>query len=151
MAEAMVNSLLRLRAEEADDLPVISSCLQDAIARIGDMSYNARLRCFALVLTRFRWELVDELGNEGGVRVRCGVHFDDVLRVQAQGIDMGDQTGLLPLLAVTCEDADYGVAILLQFAGGGSLRLEAEAVSCRMSDIDQGWPTPSRPDHNLKL
>jgi len=57
---------------------------------------------------------------------------------------------LLPLLAVTCEDADYGVAIKLEFAGGGTLRLEAEAVSCRMGDIDQGWPTPSRPDHNIE-
>ena len=149
MAEPMINSLLRLRAEEPADLAVISSCLQDAIARIGDMSFNRRLRRFALVATRFRWELADEMGSEGGVRVRCGIHFDDVLRVHAKGIDMADKTGLLPLLAITCEDAAHGVTIQLQFAGGGSLRLEAEAVTCRMSDIDQGWPTPSRPDHGL--
>ncbi|MDP6688520.1 MAG: DUF2948 family protein [Alphaproteobacteria bacterium] len=149
MTEPMINSLLRLRAEEAADLAVISSCLQDAIARIGDMSFNRRLRRFALVLTRFRWELADEMGSDGGVRVRCGIHFEDVLRVQAKGIDMEDKTGLLPLLAISCEDAEHGVTMVLQFAGGGSLRLEAEAVTCRMSDIDQGWPTPSRPDHGL--
>ena len=145
----MINSLLRLQADEATDLEVISTCLQDAIARVGDMTHIHRLRRFALVLTRFRWEMADEMGRQGGVRVRCGMHFDDVLRVQAQGLDMTDRDGLLPLLAITSEPADHGVNILLQFAGGGDIRLEAETVTCRMSDIDQGWPTPSRPDHGL--
>ncbi len=143
----MINSLLRLKAEEAADLEVISSCLQDAIARVDDMTHIPRLRRFAMVLTRFRWEKAEELGARGGVRVRCGVYFDDVLRVRTHGIDLSDQGGLLPLLAITCEDADHGVAIQLNFAGGGIICLEAEAVSCAMSDIDQGWPTPSRPDH----
>ena len=145
----MINSLLRLQAEEAADLEVISTCVQDAIARVGDMAHIHRLHRFALIMTRFRWELADEMGSQGGVRVRCGMHFDDVLRVQVQGIDMTDKDGLLPLLAITCEDADHGVNVLLQFAGGGVIRLEAEAVNCRLSDIDQGWPTPSRPDHGL--
>jgi hypothetical protein len=145
----MINSLLRLKAEEAADLEVISTCLQDAIARIEDMTYIPRLRRFAMVLTRFRWELADEMGPEGGLRVRCGVHFDNVLRVRAQGIDMTDKAGLLPLLAITSEAADYGIAVQLTFAGGGAIVLEAEAVTCSISDIDQGWPTPSRPDHRL--
>ena len=146
----MINSQLRLKAEEAADLEVISTCLQDAIARIGDMTYIPRLRRFAMVLTRFRWELADEIGAEGGLRVRCGVHFDDILKVRAQGIDMADKAGLLPLLAITWEEADYGITLNLQFAGGGVIVLEAEAVSCSLSDIDQGWPTPSRPDHGLE-
>lgn len=145
----MINSKLRLKAEATADLEVISTCLQDAIARIEDMAYIPRLHRFAMVVTRFRWELDHEMGAQGGLRVRSGVHFDDVLRVSTQGIDMQDKAGLLPLLAVTCEEADYGVAILLRFGGGGSILLEAEAVSCHISDIDQGWPTPNRPDHGL--
>ncbi len=145
----MVSSRLRLRAEEADDLEVVSSCLQDAIARIEDMAYVGRLRRFAMVLTRFRWEMAEEMGREGGVRVRCGVHFDDVLRVRVRGIDLEDKKGLLPLLAITCEEAAHGVNVDLRFGGGASICLEAEAVNCHLSDIDQGWPTPSRPDHGL--
>lgn len=145
----MINSLLRLKAEDAGDLEVISTCLQDAIARIEDMTYIPRLHRFAMVMTRFRWESADQMGAEGGVRVRCGVHFDDVLRVRALGIDMMDRAGLLPLLAVTYEEAEYGFAIHLQFGGGGAILLEAEAVTCSISDMDQGWPTPSRPDHGL--
>ena len=145
----MINSLLRLKAEEGPDLEVISTCLQDAITRIEDMTYIPRLCRFAMVLTRFRWESADQMGPQGGVRVRCGVHFDDVLRVRALSIDMTDRAGLLPLLAVTCEEAVYGFTIQLQFGGGGTIRLEVEAVTCSLSDIDQGWPTPSRPDHGL--
>lgn len=146
----MVNSQLRLRAEDVPGLEVISSCLQDAIARIDDTTYIPRLRRFALVMTRFRWEMDEELGQDGGLRVRCGVHFDDVLRVRTQGIEMTDRDGLLPLLAITVEEAEHGVTLHLQFAGGGTISLESEAVNCHVSDIEQGWPTPSRPDHGLE-
>ena len=146
----MVNTALRLRADEAEDLAVISSCVQDAISRIEDMAYMPRLRRFAMVMTRFRWEVADEMGKDGGMRVRCGLHFDDVLAVRSQGIDMADGEGLLPLLAITSALADHGVNLELRFAGGGTISLEAEAVQCHVSDIDQGWPTPSRPDHGLE-
>ncbi|MFP6709375.1 MAG: DUF2948 family protein [Alphaproteobacteria bacterium] len=146
----MVNTALRLRADEAEDLVVISSCVQDAIARIEDMAYMPRLRRFVMVMTRFRWEVADEMGKDGGMRVRCGLHFDDVLAVRSQGIDMADGEGLLPLLAITSALADHGVNLELRFAGGGTISLEAEAVQCHVSDIDQGWPTPSRPDHGLE-
>ncbi|MBT6430010.1 MAG: DUF2948 family protein [Rhodospirillaceae bacterium] len=132
----MVNKSLRLRAEDAADLEVISSVLQDAIARIEDMSHLPRLRRFAMVMTRFRWEVADEFRGEGGMRVRCGVYFDDVLRVRTQGIDMADREGLLPLLAITSEEADHGVTLQLNFAGGGTIVLEVEAVHCHISDID---------------
>ena len=101
----ITDRLLRLRAEDADDLEVVSACMQDAIARIGDMTYMSRLRRFALVATRFRWELAREVGPEGGQRIRSGLHFDDVLRVRSQGIDMADREGLLPLLAIRAEPA----------------------------------------------
>ena len=145
-----VNARLRLRAEKTDDIPVISSCLQDAIARIEDMTYIPRLHRFALVLTRFRWELANKMGKEGGERIRCGVHFDDVFRVRTQGIEMSDGEGLLPLLAITSEEDQHGVCLKLHFAGGGAVSLEAEVVNCHLSDLDQGWPTPSLPDHGLQ-
>ena len=66
----MVNTGLRLRADEAEDLAVISSCVQDAIARIEDMAYMPRLRRFAMVMTRFRWEVADEMGKD--VEIRSG-------------------------------------------------------------------------------
>ena len=145
----MAKSRWRLRAESIDDVPAISSCLQDAIARIEDMTYIPHLRRFAMVLTRFCWEMTDEIGIEGGERVRCGVHFNDVLRVRTKGIDPMDREGFILLLAITAEEAAHGVALKLHFAGGGLVSLESEAANIYLSDFDQGWLTPGRPDHNL--
>ena len=145
----MANSRLRLRSDSLDDVPVISSCLQDAIARIEDMTYIPHRRRFAMVLTRFRWELAGEIGSNGGERVRCGVYFDDVLRVQTKGIDPTNREGFLILLAVTAEEAVHGFTLKLHFAGEGTVGLESEAVNCYLSDLDRGWLSSNRPNHDI--
>lgn len=145
----MAGELLRLRADDADDLQVVSSCLQDALTRLADMTYLPRLRRFAFVATRFRWERQGDRRVEGGERIRAGVHFDNILRVQSQGIDQDDQAGLLPILAVSSEPCEEGVTIIVQLAAGGAVRMVAECIDCRLSDIGEGWPTPNRPDHDV--
>jgi len=46
---------LRLLAQDADDLAVISAALQDAVARIGDIRFEASARRLTVALNRFRW------------------------------------------------------------------------------------------------
>jgi len=145
---ATINSdPLRLKAEDGVGLAVISACLQDAIARVADMSYLPSQRRFALVVTRFRWETAKDL-PEGGLRVRAGLHFDTVREAQTRGIDVADSDGLLPLLAIDCAPEGDNVRIRLEFAGGGEVRLLAEVVDCHLSDIGESWPTPNRPQHD---
>lgn len=143
----MASELLRLKAEDLDDLKVVSTCLQDALTRVADMTYLPRLRRFALVATRFRWERQGDPRLEGGERIRAGVHFDNVLKVRTQGIDMADRAGLLPILAVLAEPSEDGYDITISFAAGAAVQLTAECIDCRLSDIGEGWPTPNRPDH----
>ena len=47
---------LRLLAEDEDDLEVISAALQDAIAKVGDIEWDAKARRFTLALNRYLWE-----------------------------------------------------------------------------------------------
>ena len=47
---------LELRAEDAEDLAVISACLQDALVAVRDLAYDPEDRSFLLVANRFRWE-----------------------------------------------------------------------------------------------
>jgi hypothetical protein len=47
---------LKLRAEDAEDLDVVSACLQDAIVPLSDMEFLAGEKRFVLVANRFRWE-----------------------------------------------------------------------------------------------
>ena len=47
---------LRLRAEDGDDLQVVSTLLQDAICPASEMKWRRRERRFAVLVNRFRWE-----------------------------------------------------------------------------------------------
>ena len=46
----------KLRAEDADDLAVISACLQDALVAVRDLAFVPPDHTFLMVANRFRWE-----------------------------------------------------------------------------------------------
>ncbi|HVY03462.1 MAG TPA: DUF2948 family protein, partial [Caulobacterales bacterium] len=47
---------LRLRAEGPEDLNAFSAALQDAVLKVGDVSYDPKARRFTALINRFRWE-----------------------------------------------------------------------------------------------
>lgn len=148
---------LKLTALDVEDLAVISACLQDAISRVADTAYEPRRRRFAIMFNRFRWETEGKpsLGGWSGPRtserVRCAVHFDGVTSVRHRHIDQTNQQQLLDLLAIqTEEQRDGTVRILLAFAGGAEMLLEAECVDCYLEDLSQPWPASGRPEHSLE-
>ena len=138
---------LRLRAHDADDLQVVSACLQDAIVPIGDMTYERAARRFVLVANRFCWERTD--GSEGFDRVNCGVVFEGVNAVKLRRIDRNDRALMLSLLAITHEAQPTGVALTLVCADNRDIRLEADGIAVRLEDFDAAWPTVNRPTHGL--
>jgi hypothetical protein len=140
---------LKLRIEDAEDLAAVSLHVQDAILRIGDMHRLPRLKRFALLLNRFRWE---SAGNRFSLkpqeRVRAGLHFDFVTNVRIQGIAQDRRTEFLVLLAATFEPRDEPAGtIRLAFAGGGVLALDVECIDGALVDIGTPWRTANRPRH----
>ena len=55
-------SPLKLIALDEADLEIVSSHLQDAVGRVGDMAYIPSKKRFAALLNRFDWERA-ESGN----------------------------------------------------------------------------------------
>jgi len=145
---------LILMAADDEDLEVISACLQDSLMKVGDFALLKQQRRFAMVVNRFVWEAVHTGQKKKGpfARVRSGVHFDDVLRVQQKNIRHDAKGAILSLMSIRYEaggeDASYDV-ITMEFSGGGSIRLEVEAVNVQLSDISDPWPTHARPDHKI--
>jgi DUF2948 family protein len=136
---------LRLRAEDAEDLAVISACLQDALVAVRDLAYDRDARTFVLVANRFRWE-------EGGApfeRTLCGVAFDAIDGVAYRGFQRGEDDRILALLAIRPAPRSAGTVIDLEFAGAPAIRLRAAAISCRARDLGEPWPTVWQPDHPL--
>ena len=149
---------LRLRAEDARDLEVISACLQDAVTRRRDMAYRRREHRFAAIFNRFRWER-EAGGGRGGAgpgsppphqRVRTGVHFDSCLAVRSRGLDGMGADAVLSLLAIDCRPGDDGAAeVVLEFAGGAAILMHLECIDCRLRDMTEPWEARARPDHRL--
>ena len=136
---------LRLLAEDEDDLAVISAALQDAVAKVGDIEWDAKGRRFTLALNRYLWETpAGLLGN----RVRAGLQFGSVLAVKSRNLRRDPPDAVIELLAVRFEPGEApGGAIRLAFAGGGDVELTVECVDAALADVSAPWPTSSTPAH----
>ena len=75
---------LRLKAETQDDLSIIAAAVQDAILRVGEITYNMRGRSLTIRMSRFRHE------QDVGARAESGLRIDGVLNVKTRGIDRKD-------------------------------------------------------------
>jgi hypothetical protein len=142
---------LRLRAADAEDLAVISACLQDALVSVRDLAYDPPARTFLLVGNRFRWERGDADAREGASfeRILCGVAFDAVDGVAYRGFHRSEEDRILSLLAIQAVPGPTGVTIELDFADGAAIRLDVAAISARVRDFGEAWPTAWRPGHQL--
>ena len=143
---------LRLLAQEASDVPVLSALVQDAVLTAGDMSYDRRRRRFAALVNRFRWEDRDEAAREGRPfeRVRSLLAVEDVLAAKVMGIDPGRKDEILSILSLAWEPGEDGTGrLILILAGDGAVALEVEALDARLEDVTRPYIAPSRhvPDH----
>jgi hypothetical protein len=136
---------LKLLAEDEDDLAVISAAVQDAVAHVGDIEWDARGRRLTIALNRYRWEAPGSLLGE---RVRSGLQFGSVLGVRARNLRREPKEAVVELLAVSFEPGEPpGGTVRLAFAGGGDLALSVECVDAALADVSSPWPTPRTPAH----
>ena len=143
---------LRLLAETAADVPVLSTLVQDAVLTAADMSYDRRRRRFAALVNRFRWEDRDEAARERRPfeRVRSLLVIEDVLSAKVMGIDPGQKDEILSILSLAWEPGADGTGRLtLILAGDGAIALEVEALDARLEDVTRPYLAPSghAPDH----
>ena len=148
---------LRLRAIDQLDLSVIAAHLQDAVAKVADMAFDAKKRRMAIMLNRFMWEDVQDDKGKGAKadknapyrRVRSALHFDGVLRVQSVGLKMANREAIAELLTLKFEPKDEPAGIMtLTFAGGGALKLDVECLDAWLNDVSAPWSTKLRPGHD---
>jgi hypothetical protein len=141
--------LLRLAAVDEEDLAVISAHVQDAVLKVGDLSYYPRERRFVVAMNRFIWEKA-EGRRPDYERRRTALSFDRVSGVRASRIDRTRKDAVLELLAVNFEVTDPPAGrITLVFAGGGAVQLDVEVIEVRLADLGTAWATAAKPSHDL--
>jgi hypothetical protein len=143
--EALPQAKLKLRAEDEEDLAVVSAFLQDALVPVAEMVFLPDEQRFVLVANRFMWERkpVDKKGH--CERTLTGIAFDGVTAVQVRGFERSDGDRILEVLAVRAT----AEAIIFEFSGADAMRLEVGRILCHLEDIGEPWPTPWRPRHAL--
>ena len=137
---------LRLWAQDADDLVVVSALAQDAVFPAAEMSWQPARRQFAVLLNRFRWEDEDRARVRGRAveRVQTLLVVSDVTRVRSQGLGQRDAGTVLSLLSLGWEPGEDGTGTLtLTLAGDGAVALEAECLDVRLMDVTRPYRAPS--------
>ena len=131
---------LRLLAEDADDLQIISAALQDAILRHVDIVWEKQARTLTIAFSRFCWEC-------GGTRVMCAMQFGDVQGVKSRRLSRSPDASLELLALDFIPTETPGGKVILMFAGGGDLRVDVECLDAVVTDISERWPARIVPTH----
>ena len=150
---------LKIVAHDAEDLAVVSACLQDALIPLNEMRYLPQERRFIMVANRFRWERAAASSPESAAaqdatfesdedfgnlqRTNAGICVDRVTSVRSRGIDRARPDDFLSLLSVHLDSTKLSFL----FAGGGVIQVEIEGLSLYLSDLGKAWPTQWQPDH----
>lgn len=135
---------LRLLAQDADDLAVVSAALQDAVARIGDIAFEPAARRLTVAFNRYRWEA----GDKAHERVRTGLQLGGVLGVRSRKLRRDARGAVVELLAIAFEPGEApGGTVTFTFAGGGDLQADVECIEAVLADVSTPWPTPRAPAH----
>jgi hypothetical protein len=138
---------IKLAAADAEDLEVLSARLQDAVGQLKNVTWLPKKRRFAMVLNRLQWEA------GGKTRVRAGLHFDDVLKVESHKVKRGADDAVVSLLALRFIPAggeDPGGVIEVVLAGGGAFRLTVECIDAELADLTASWAARGTPDHDAE-
>ena len=134
---------LRLLAQSADDVCVLSAALQDAVAKMGDIEFDPPARRLTIAFNRYRWE-----NRRGGERVRTGLQVGGVLNVSSRNLKRGATDAVVELLAVGFVPGEApGGVVHFTFAGGGDLKAEVECIDLILADVSAPWPAKRRPGH----
>jgi len=150
-----MSNQLKLKAQSQDDLNVISAVLQDAAVRVGDIAHLNDRRQFALVASRYRWEKAAggksaKRKRKTGERVRTGLHFECVLKAEAQHVPMQDPDHVMALLAIEAEESEDGMVLIkLEFSGYATIRLTVECIEVYLKDMTAPWRALTTPAHAI--
>ena len=146
---------LRLLAQDAADLQILSAALQDAVAQVADVRFEPAARRLVVLFNRFRWEGDASPGADppgaGGERVRAALQLSGVLSVRSKRLRREAKAAVINLLALDFLPGEApGGEIVATLSGGGEIRCEVECLDALLADVSDPWPTPSRPAHALE-
>jgi hypothetical protein len=133
---------LRVLAQDADDLAVISALLQDAVLTVADARFEPQMRQFTFTCNR-----LIRIGYPH--RIRTAVQFGDVLAVHSRGVPLDVPNHVLQILSLSY-DPQAG-HVMMHGAGDVDLSLTVETLDAVLADVSDPWPVRRVPDHGIPV
>ena len=138
-----MSNILKLIAQDDEQLTIISSLAQDSIIKSNEMGYDKKTKRFALLMNRYRHE------EESPSRIRTAIHFDYVESVKSVGIDKLSKDDILVLLAIRFEEKSKpSGSIFLEFSNNKSITFDVESIEAFLTDMGEPWKIPNQPVHD---
>lgn len=149
----MTEEVLKLKADDDEDLEVFATMLQDAPMPLAEVTYLEDEKRFAALFHRFCYEHEhDPTWKDGICQVDCALVFEKVESAEAWDIGGLGGDGHAELMTIVSDPEKEGrIAITLVFHGGGHVRLEASAIEGRLADIGKPHRSGRVPRHTPAL
>jgi len=142
---------LKLIAVDREDLHVVSTHLQDAVVKVGDIHWRPAEKRFVMGLNRFDWECA-LCGQPHFQRRRTALRFERVNACKCRNMQAENKDIVLNLLTIEFDEKDPpGGSIMLLFSGGAELRLDVECLEAELADLGPVWDTTCCPAHDDDL
>jgi hypothetical protein len=142
--------MLKLVALDEEDLAIVSAHVQDAVARVGDLRFEAPARRFLLPMNRFAWETQQGWMPGRPQRRNAVLHFNRVTAVRSAGVPRKTADEVLSLLALRFVPGEAPAGVVeLVFSGAAAIHLEVECIEARLTDLGGAWEASSRPRHRI--
>lgn len=141
---------LKLMALDGDDLAIVSAHMQDAVFKVGSVSFSPKGRHFSLVANRFVWEkAAGGTSKKTYERRRAVLSFKRVEAVRSTGIDRNKADDVQSLLAIRYHADGEGPEgrVELVLSGGGMIVLDVECIEAQLADTGGAWEASSLPHH----
>jgi len=137
---------LKLIAMDGDDLNVISALLQDAVFVVKDMTYSETRREMALLLNRFRWELVSDHDADGQrpERVRTVLLIRDIMTLESNLPSRAVTATPFSILTIEFTPTGDGSGFLhIKLAGHWDIKAGIECINLSLTDVSVPYDAPS--------
>ncbi len=132
---------------DEEDLEVVSTHLQDAVAKVADVLWRPHEKRLVVALNRFDWESAQSTKPEYRRR-RAALRFERVLSCKCRDLNPAGQDAVLNLLAVEFSETDAPSGLVtITFSGGPALRLEVECLEAELADLGPSWTSATCPVH----
>ena len=138
---------VKLFVQDADDIKVVSSLLQDALLASADMRYDHMAGEFVAVVNRFCWEQTPRYEGPDKrpvfARTLAGLRIINVQDVKRRGLEKDAE--FYNLLTIDYDEQDKQLHLV--FSAQADIKIQVTQLQMVLADLSADYPTHAKPTH----